>query len=169
MKQIRKVKTITTEPTFGVVDSLNSTSTTDSLSANMGRELNEKINNLDLTSSGSNLDVYSTEEQVVGTWINGKPIYRKSYELSTGSSAGGTQYYDIGAENIGLVTSVHGTCYWGSGNDGSTMIPFRNSDNDYCKLWCADNVNTKKRNIIIQSSNANRLVYVHIEYTKTTD
>ena len=70
MKQIKKVKTMTSQPAFGVVDSLNSTSKTDSLSANMGRELNEKLS-------------YSTEETVIGTWIDGKPLYRKVLSSTT--------------------------------------------------------------------------------------
>ena len=75
MKQIKKVKTTTSQPTFGVVDSLNSTSKTDSLSANMGRELNEKIDTL---------EIYSTEEEtIVGTWIDGKPLYRKVLSSTT--------------------------------------------------------------------------------------
>ena len=74
MKQIKKVKTTTSQPTFGVVDSLNSTSKTDSLSANMGRELNEKIDTL---------EIYSTEEVVIGKWIDGKPLYRKVLSSTT--------------------------------------------------------------------------------------
>ncbi len=42
MKQIKKIKsTPTTPPTFGVIDSLNSTSVTDSLSANMGNYIKQ--------------------------------------------------------------------------------------------------------------------------------
>ena len=74
MKQIKKVKTMTSQPAFGVVDSLNSTSKTDSLSANMGRELNEKIDIL---------ENYSTEEVVIGKWIDGKPLYRKVLSSTT--------------------------------------------------------------------------------------
>ena len=74
MKQIKKVKTMTSQPAFGVVDSLNSTSTTDALSANMGRELNEKIKNI------TALENYSTEETIIGKWIDGRPIYRKVIE-----------------------------------------------------------------------------------------
>ncbi len=51
-----------------VVDSLESTSATDALSAKKGKELNEKI---------TRNSTYSTEEQAVGTWIDGKTIYRK--------------------------------------------------------------------------------------------
>ena len=32
---------------------------------------------------GTSLDNYSTKEQVVGTWIDGKPIYRKTFQLET--------------------------------------------------------------------------------------
>lgn len=35
----------------------------------------EKWNN---SSSGSSLDIYSTEEQVIGTWVNGKTIYQRT-------------------------------------------------------------------------------------------
>ena len=29
---------------------------------------------------GENFSIYSTNEQVVGKWINGKPIYRKCFK-----------------------------------------------------------------------------------------
>ena len=74
MKQIKKVKTMTNQPTFGVVDSLNSTSKTDSLSANMGRELNERLANI--AGSSSNLVNYTDEEQFIG-YYNGDKLYRK--------------------------------------------------------------------------------------------
>ena len=44
MIQIKKVKTTpSSKPSFGVIDSLNSESTTDSLSANQGKKLNDKV------------------------------------------------------------------------------------------------------------------------------
>lgn len=52
-----------------VVDNLTNTSTIDALSANQGKILNDKVN------TGFS---YSTNETLTGgTWINGKPIYRK--------------------------------------------------------------------------------------------
>ncbi|NBI08575.1 hypothetical protein D1641_00880 [Colidextribacter sp. OB.20] len=32
---------------------------------------------------GSSLETYSTEEQRIGTWIDGKPLYRKTYSSTT--------------------------------------------------------------------------------------
>ena len=44
-------------------------------------------------SSGHN---YSTEEQVVGTWIDGKPIYEKTYEFATALTINSTSYIHSG-------------------------------------------------------------------------
>ena len=55
------------EATVEVIDNLTSTDTTKPLSANQGRLLNQKLN-------------YYIEETVIGTWIDGKPIYRKVIE-----------------------------------------------------------------------------------------
>ena len=43
--------------------------------------------------SSLSLDVYSTEETRIGTWINGKPIYRKCFSLTTPPSSA-TVWYD---------------------------------------------------------------------------
>ena len=58
-----------------VVDNLTNSSTIDALSANQGRVLNEKI---------TKLTTYSTEEVKTGeTWIDGKPIYKKTIQFTT--------------------------------------------------------------------------------------
>ena len=65
----------TTEPSLvNVVDNLTSTSSTDALSANMGRELNKRLANI--TGSSSNLVNYTNEEQFIG-YYNGDKLYRR--------------------------------------------------------------------------------------------
>ncbi len=163
MKQIRKVKTITTEPTFGVVDSLNSTSTTDSLSANMGRELNEKINNLELTGSGSSLDIYSTEEQIIGTWVDNKTLYRKVIQIGAVSTS--EVRISTGISNIDQVIDLKG---------GGTMIAgqflkwgFENAGG-FCSCYYDKNINSVVA--IVSTTNYNlKQAYAILEYTKTTD
>ena len=60
------------------LDTLESTSTKDALSANQGRVLNEKI---------ENANTYSTEEINTGkTWIDGKDIYRRYITFTVGTS-----------------------------------------------------------------------------------
>lgn len=157
MKQIRKVKTITTEPTFGVVDSLNSTSTTDSLSANMGRELNEKIKNIEV------LEEYSTEEKVIGKWIDNKPLYRKVISIGTVSTT--EVATPTGITNIKEVTDLKG---------GGTMIAgqflkwgFENAGG-FCS--CYYELSSNKVKSIVSTTNYNlKQAYAILEYTKTTD
>ena len=79
-----------------VIDNLTSTSTTDVLSANMGREISEKLEN----SLKQTKQVYSLEEKVVGTWHNNKPIYRKVIITTTPATANQWTDIDTGIENI---------------------------------------------------------------------
>lgn len=48
------------------------------------------------TSGGSYAHHYSTTEQVVGTWIDGKPIYEKTYEFATPLTINSTSYIHSG-------------------------------------------------------------------------
>lgn len=41
--------------------------------------------------SGSSSHNYSTDEQVVGTWIDGKPVYEKSFEVTMASTNGNAE------------------------------------------------------------------------------
>ena len=103
-------------------------------------------------------DVYSTNETIVGKWIDGKPIYRKLYE--TGMPAiRNTKYIDSGLSNYSyckinawMVTAgistepVHafnGTAVW---LDSGRIGLKNNNRTDF----------------------ADRAVYIQLEYTKTT-
>ena len=61
----------------GITDSLTATSSNVALSAAGGNNLQSQIDTLN--SNLTSVKNYSTEETVVGTWIDGKPIYRKCY------------------------------------------------------------------------------------------
>lgn len=47
---------------------------------------------------GSSIHNYSTEEQVVATWIDGRPLYQKTLEIT--SFTGGDSQIDHGIENV---------------------------------------------------------------------
>lgn len=106
-------------------------------------------NNSNNTNTNEN---YSTEEQVVGTWIDGKPIYRKVISIPSGAAASGTlnsvgdyswvEHFiraDVMSNSTNAISSVY--CM----SEGTTGL----------KLWCAEG-----------AGGANILI---IEYTKTTD
>ena len=50
------------------------------------------------------LNTYSTEEQVIGKWIDGKPLYRKVYTLYNVSEGSTTDVYTI---DIDITKDIH--------------------------------------------------------------
>lgn len=131
-------------------------------------------------SGGSSENVYSTEETRIGTWIDGKPLYRKVF---TFSDPGGTADTEVDAINLsengieadtlkrieGYVLNYRG----GSINDAGIAYPIPR----YWMYGSAQYVS-----FYIRASYANRFItlqrnastsgvyYMFIcEYTKTTD
>lgn len=143
-----------------IIDNLTSTSSTDCLSANMGRELNEKLEELSGASSSTR---YSTEEQRIGTWIDGKPLYQKVIEIGAVSTTEVTT--TTGVSNIEQVIDIKG---------GGTMIAgqflkwgFENPAG-YCSCYF-----DLARNVVVSmvSTTSYNLKwgYAILEYTKLTD
>ena len=46
------------------------------------------------------LDIYSTSERVIGTWLNGKPLYRKCFAINVTLSASWTNLASVADLNI---------------------------------------------------------------------
>lgn len=141
-----------------VVDNLTSTSSTDALSANQGRILNEKIN------TGFS---YSTNETLTGgTWINGKPIYRKVVYIGS-LPANTASFFSHNISNIDRVVNSSMTwfdtvdnCWWSNRRWDSATINIAYNVN-LTQIWIgARGVNWSTRT---------NQAYVTIEYTKTTD
>lgn len=141
-----------------VVDNLTSTSTTDALSANQGRILNEKIN------TGFS---YSTNETLTGgTWINGKPIYRKVVYIGS-LPANTASFFSHNISNIDRVVNFSMTwfdtvdnCWWSNRRWDSATIRIAYNVNP-TQIW----IEAKGVNWSTRTNQA----YVTIEYTKTTD
>lgn len=109
-------------------------------------------------------DVYSTEETHIGTWIDGKPIYRKVIPVTfPGSNVTWYKVADAPA-NIDTVVKLSGIAY---GDHGYTA-PLPQSLSGYnitVVIW-------SKLEIQITNSNPsyyNVPAYIYLEYTKTTD
>lgn len=80
-----------------VVDNLNSTSTTNALSAKQGKTLADRMS-------------YSTTEQIIGKWIDGNTIYRKVIDISNLPNATIKQVaYNI--SNLDKVINLFGIAY----------------------------------------------------------
>lgn len=110
------------------------------------------------------LPTYSTTEQVIGTWIDGKPIYRK---VLTGTSAAGTTNVNVLALSIDFMVNAHITIH----NSGNSSWVF----DSYVQTSGSDSFNlymSADRSVIYLrsgSSYAFGQYWLTLEYTKTTD
>lgn len=103
------------------------------------------------------LEVYSTREQVIGTWIDGKPIYRTIIPLGNVAKAS-QQIRGVDDLKISLVIKQYGIAQM----DGA----------DYHWATVADcfvfNSNSNRISYY-NATDATRNVHIILEYTKTTD
>lgn len=111
-------------------------------------------------------DIYSTTERVIGTWINGKPLYRKVVSFGTLPN-NNTKTVAHNISNIGIVTSIKGIGI----NTISHLyyvIPATSVDalGNQIQIYC-DNTDIYIKTGIDRSSITES--YIILEYTKTTD
>ena len=99
-------------------------------------------------------DVYSTNETVVGTWIDGKPIYRKVVTLST------TKTIDMNGISIS-----HGI------SNINIPIDCKGINNTACAVSDLFWVNTKNSisGTFYNAEGFEGVKFLVFEYTKTTD
>lgn len=111
--------------------------------------------------SGGGSVNYSTEEQVIGTWINGKPLYRKTFEFSNISTGNSDFAHGISVDKVVNISGIgmaldtnfeqlnfhvnYGGDIWSYVFVTNTDISFRMTTRSFVKA------------------------YVTLEYTKSTD
>lgn len=97
---------------------------------------------------------YSTQEQVVGTWIDGSTLYEKTIDLGSDISIVNSSWYDTGVdiEDIDMIVSILSV----------------NGSGSFYSLNAYHNADTL--NLLASRVNANASVrYITIQYTKTED
>ena len=122
----------------------------------------------------STYDTYSTNEIIVGKWINGKPIYRKTVEFSTSTLSAGENYVSHGLQNIELLMVNKDWSFLVDTHDGITVWQFGNSVNSNASALSQYSCNIVWTNastisIYIGSGLSPKKVIITFEYTKTTD
>ena len=109
---------------------------------------------------------YSTEERVVGTWIDRKPLYEKT--ISCGALPNNTtNNVNHGIANLKRVVSVSGYAYRGSGDVVNIPLPYVGNDSSlntelYVGSASIGIVTFSDRSSFTES-------YVTLRYTKTTN
>lgn len=114
----------------------------------------------DAGAASSTANVYSTEEQVVGRWIDGKPIYRKVILNISGAQLNNF----VLAENVDSRISLSGMLTHVS-TGFIYPLPNRSGSSDYVQTKIANDIWTLTTAGNWTPYNAEAI----LEYTKTTD
>lgn len=108
------------------------------------------------------LNAYSTEEQVIGTWINGEPIYRLVVEYTLGDAI--DTYKDVVTiPNIKKMINAYG---WFTNVNVQFRFPTA-YDNEDVMIYL-DQTNHRIREQHNYTYANNKPAYIVLEYTKTT-
>lgn len=126
-------------------------------------------------SGGGSSDTYSTDEIAIGTWIDGKTIYRKVYtgnilEVTSGNSLTEIIPHDVAnigqIIKIGIIVNVNALVYTGNGImiNGCTNTTL--ADIEKSTIWMIADLTSI---YFVHGSNwgANRPYKIIFEYTKT--
>lgn len=120
-----------------------------------------EINNKKLLENKYN---YSLEEQVVGTWIDGKPVYQKTFSTITPSVKDtNLDIIDLSELNIDKSLNIDGIVINSSGYKYPINIHIH--DADYLSCWFRPTSIAMR----VSEFNVNIPFNLTIQYTKTTD
>ena len=118
----------------------------------------------------NNQEVYSTGEAKIGTWVNGKPLYRKVVYVGSKPNETNVTINNV-VSNLDTLVRMSGTAY-NSGYNQYYNIPNAHST---IASWYINAILVDKTDLQIRGGDgwntANGLtnIYVTLEYTKTTD
>lgn len=135
------------------------------IQTNAENAINTVQSNLNTTNQNiENLTTYSTTEKVVGTWIDGKPIYRKVITQNVSNMSSEVDI-NLGTTDVGVFVNgrvlVDTSDYTSIVNSQSTLT-----------YYIRNFVFRKTNNTVTVATNITGIsgtIYVIIEYTKTTD
>lgn len=117
----------------------------------------------------TNNDIYSTNEIKIGTWIDGKPLYRKVIRYS-GSLTSGSNQIPHGISNLDNI--VNKNCFIEFYSGSVKSIYGHGTYIDNTQFISISTINSTNVNLYIGSAWANSFTngcYIILEYTKTTD
>lgn len=126
-----------------------------------------KIKNGDKLSSESIDERYSKEEKMIGTWVNGKPLYRRVFEGIFNNELGGKGFeVNLTSSNIEEIF-MHGTIEYidNYGSGKHNLGGYLTSD-----FYSGIQINSAKRLSVWASKKYhNGAIKIIVFYTKTTD
>lgn len=136
--------------------------------ANIQREIKSLYDKSKAYNSDYINNTYSTDEMKTGeTWIDGKPIYRKTFVFTgiTATSAS-LSFSSLNASETIMVDNSHS--YVSTSANFSLPINMYNSSTDYIRTY----VNSGDKKLLVEFGSVytmSKNIYVTLRYTKTTD
>lgn len=130
-------------------------------------EYKDRVDFLKLTIQNNDPFSYSTEEQVIGTWIDGNPLYRKVISVNT-------DYYkklefSHGIEDYKKIWIDFGDSYYLADNGASVPLNANSYYGDFAQM---NDAMIYQDNVILYSTGGWGTAWtkvITIKYTKTTD
>lgn len=119
------------------------------------RQFNELIETI-ITSSSSDYHVYSTNEKVVGRWIDGKPIYEKTIDFGSDFTVNYNGWSETTVDCSTVDSYLYGEGYTSGGTYGGNIM-------------CSKKSNNKLEVQTARNGTSQIIRYLTIRYTKTTD
>ena len=111
-------------------------------------------------------NLYSEDEQIVGRWIDGKPLYQKT--VSCGALPNnGEKDIPHNISNIDVIVSKKGVGIFSSGATISLPVVYEKANDSFNTKFMVDKTNISFLNNGDRSKIST--TYVTIQYTKTTD
>lgn len=107
-------------------------------------------------------EVYSTEETRIGTWVDGRPLYQKTFVIDLSASNQSSTIPNSVIESTGNIIDVFGTV---SFDTLTVALPFDNRSL-YFRISYDKNDGIRTANNITSNT---KHVYITLKYTKTTD
>lgn len=141
----------------------------DNINMNLSSDYSNSLNN-QLTNINNSIitkTTYSTDETVIGKWIDGKPIYRKVIVLESGTIHAGYYEYNHNISNLDKALNIYGMCY-----SSTQQHPIQRVVPDEIAKWGIGLGDIKQSTFALHFGTGYQdinLVYIVIEYTKTTD
>jgi hypothetical protein len=118
---------------------------------------------VELPNANSNKINYSLEEQVIGTWLDGKPLYQKTVYVE-GLPNSSIVNYEHNIENVDLIYTINSFAVYEDGSTGA--LPMVNTIANYMVgLW----INKTSIEMATSADRSGLSAYITVQYTKTTD
>ena len=117
-----------------------------------------------------NNEIYSTEEQVIGKWIDGKPLYRK---VIVKGVASGETLIELGINNLDYIKDISGTMKYYNSEGAVRFIPISRAHSSKLEnqsgWYYTGTANKLALEVGSTYSSYNITATIIAEYTKTTD